>query len=80
MEYLMLAVQAPDCIDKHLADRARKARHRARQRKGIRIFKLAANEQLVVGGLIGSGRISERDALEPGKVEAGAEHDARGVG
>src|SRR5262249_6117255 len=49
--------------------RARKARARARQRKGERLFKLVANEQLIVGGLIGSGRISERAALDHGNVE-----------
>jgi hypothetical protein len=49
--------------------RARKARHRARQRNGIRVFKLEASYDLVVGGLIDSGRISERDALDHDKVE-----------
>jgi hypothetical protein len=49
--------------------RARKARARARQRKGERVFKLVGNYELIVGGLIGSGRISERAALDHGKVE-----------
>jgi hypothetical protein len=56
-------------IDKRLADRARKARHRARQRNGEAVFKLIANYELIVGGLIGSGRISERAALDHGNVE-----------
>jgi len=56
-------------IDRRLAVRARKAKHRARQRKGERVFKLTANYELIVGGLIGSGRISERAALDHGNVE-----------
>jgi hypothetical protein len=33
------------------------------------VFKLVANYELIVSGLIGSGRISERDALDHGSVE-----------
>jgi hypothetical protein len=33
---------------------------RPRQRNGERVFKLTANYDLIVGGLIGSGRISVR--------------------
>jgi hypothetical protein len=33
------------------------------------MFKLVANEQLIVGGLIDAGKISERDALDHRKVE-----------
>jgi hypothetical protein len=54
---------------KRIAARARKARHRARQRKGERVFQLVGNYEFVVGGLIGSGRISERDALVHSRVE-----------
>jgi len=49
--------------------RARKARHRARQRRGERVFKRVADEQLIVSGLVDSGKISERDALEHRNVE-----------
>ena len=49
--------------------RARKARSRARQRQGQRVFKLTANYQLIVGGLIDAGNISERDALDHRNVE-----------
>ena len=52
------------------AVRARQARHRARCRNGIRVFKLEASYDLIVGGLIDAGRISERDALDHRKVEA----------
>jgi hypothetical protein len=48
---------------------ARKSRQRARPRNGERVFKLVANYELIVSGLIGSGRISERDALDHGSVE-----------
>jgi hypothetical protein len=49
--------------------RARQARHRARQRNGIRVFKLEANYDLILCGLIDSRRISERDALDQHAVE-----------
>jgi len=56
-------------IDRHLAARARKARHRARQRAGLRVFRLTASYELIVGGLIDAGKISERDALKHSNVE-----------
>jgi hypothetical protein len=51
------------------ATRARQARHRARRRNGTRVFKLEANYDLILGGLIDAGRISERDALDHAAVE-----------
>jgi len=33
------------------------------------VFKLTANYQLIVGGLIDAGKISERDALDHRNVE-----------
>ena len=51
------------------ATRARQARHRARRRNGVRVFKLEASYELIVCGLIDSGRISERDALDHCNVE-----------
>jgi hypothetical protein len=55
--------------ERRAATRARQARHRARRRNGTRVFKLEANRDLIVGGLIDSGRISERDALDHRNVE-----------
>jgi hypothetical protein len=49
--------------------RARQARHRERQRNGVRVFRLEANYDLVVSGLIDSGRISERAALDHRNIE-----------
>jgi hypothetical protein len=64
-------LQRTDTHNKRLAAaRARKARHRARMRRGERVFKLVANYELIVGGLIDAGKISERAALEHRKVEA----------
>jgi hypothetical protein len=40
--------------NKRRAARARKARHRARQRRGERVFKLVADEQLIVVAANGS--------------------------
>jgi hypothetical protein len=62
-------LQRTDTHKRLAAARARKARHRARQRKGERVFKLVANEQLILSGLIDSGKISERAALEHRNVE-----------
>jgi hypothetical protein len=62
-------LQRTDVRKRRAAVRARKARHRERQKKGERVFKLVGNYDLIVGGLISSGKISERDSLDHRKVE-----------
>jgi hypothetical protein len=55
--------------ERRAATRARQARHRERRREGIRVFTLEARYDLIVGGLIDAGRISERDALDHCNIE-----------